>query len=87
MRDPSALIRELNDNILAVAAAKLKLKLRTEELVQRMKEDGHDRAWGVEYMEMVGEAVDEKTAAWAMAFFNEAWPEEGTCPNSGLGSS
>lgn len=76
MRDPNALVRDVNDGILAVKAAKAELKLRTEELVRQMKEDGHDRAWGVEYMEMVGKAVDMRTAAWAMEYFNHVWPEE-----------
>lgn len=88
MRDASQrLIRDVNDGIIAVAAAKRELKLRTEELIAKMKEDGHDRAWGVSYMEMVSKAVDETTAKWATQFFSEAWPEEGTCSTSGLGSS
>lgn len=76
MRNKDALIRDVNDGILAVGAAKRELKLRTEELVRQMKEDGHDRAWGVEYMDMVSKSVDETTAKWATQYFNEAWPEE-----------
>lgn len=76
MRKPNALIRDVNDGILAVAAAKSELKFRTEALVGKMREDGHSRQWGVEYMEMVCQAVDETTGKWAWQFFNEAWPEE-----------
>lgn len=78
MRDPSALIRDVNDGIMAVRAAKEELRLRTEELVAQMKEDGHDRQWGLDYMDLVCKNFKEPTARWAMHCFNEAWPEEGT---------
>ena len=75
MRNKDALIRDINDGIVAVGAAKKELQLRSVELVAKMKDDGHDRQWGVEYMNLVCKSFDSETARWAMHYFNEAWPE------------
>lgn len=76
MRDAHARIRDVNDGIIAVTAAKRDLRQHTGELVAKMKEDGHDRAWGVAYMQDVCKFLTSETTQWAMHYFNEAWPEE-----------
>lgn len=74
MRDFEAMCEEINMDILAVAAAKKELKLRTKELVAQMQKDGHDRAWGVAYIDRLCLEVDSLTAHWSRKYFEEEWP-------------
>ena len=76
MRDIDRMIEGVNDGIVELRQAKAELEARTHDLVATMKTEGRTREWALGYMDLVCKAVDEKTAQWAMAFFEEAWPTD-----------
>lgn len=80
MRGLNEQIADVNDAIVEVKRAKDELKAMTVELVSAMISEGRTKSWGNDYIALISESVDDRTAHWAKHYFDEEWARQTTTP-------